>query len=602
MSNQISYWKAPEAVKTQNWMNIPWLLHRRVRKNPTGVLIERKNDLGNSWQKMTAAEFAEEVTAVARGLISLGLQQGDKVAIMSRTRYEWTLLDYAIWSAGLIVVPIYETSSADQIEWIVQDAEVSALFVENSSMLRLVRSIQPRLGSLENIFCIENHDLETVIDQGRLVPRQEVTKRCDTLRMSDVATIVYTSGTTGRPKGTVLTHSNFVTLTLCGLGWLPEVVNKKRTRLLLFIPLAHILARFCQVMTISGQGVIGHSPDTKNLITDLSTFKPSYVLAVPRVFEKIYNTADSQATGFKQKIFRWASKVAIEYSKATFTEKGPNLKMRLQHQLATRLVYTKLQKLLGENAEYAISGGAPLGERLGHFFNGAGINILEGYGLTETLGPLSVNLPTKKKIGSVGLIIQGMECKISNEGEILIKGISLTPGYHNNEEATNEAIKDGWFHTGDLGHLDEDGYLYITGRKKDIIVTAGGKNVSPAQLEDLLRGHPLISQAVVVGDGKPFISCLLTIDREMLPLWLKNKGLPFMDVATAIHNPKVIESLEKAIERTNSSVSKAEAIKKYKILLSDFTIENDLLTPSMKIKRSKITQEFEKEINKLYEN
>ncbi|WP_232525744.1 AMP-dependent synthetase/ligase [Actinomyces sp. zg-332] len=601
MSKKISYWKAPEAVKTQKWMNIPWLLHRRIRKNPNGVIIERKTDLGNNWQKLTASEFGEQVTAVARGLISLGLQPGDKIAIMSRTRYEWTLLDFASWSAGLIVVPVYETSSADQIEWILTDAEISTIFVENASLQRLVQSVKSKT-NLKNIFCIENHDLETLRDQGRLIPRQEVTKRCDNLTMEDIATIVYTSGTTGRPKGTILTHSNFVTLSLCGMSFIPEVVNKKRTRLLLFIPLAHVLARFCQVLTIAGPGVLGHSPDIKNLISDLGAFKPSYVLAVPRVFEKIYNTADTQATGFKQKIFRWASKVAIQYSKLTFTEKGPNFKLRVQRQIANRLVYAKLQKLLGENAEFAISGGAPLGDRLGHFYHGAGINILEGYGLTETLGPLSVNMPNKNKIGSVGSIIQGMECKVLDDGEIVVKGISVTPGYYHNEEETNKAIKDGWFHTGDLGYLDDEGYLYITGRKKDIIVTAGGKNVSPAILEDSLRGHPLISQAIIVGDGKPFISCLLTIDREMLPVWLKNKGLPLMDVSTAIHNTRVIESIEKAIERTNKSVSRAESIKKYKILINDFTIENDLLTPSMKIKRSKITQAYEKEINEIYDN
>ncbi len=601
MVNQVSYWKAPEPAKTQDWMNIPWLLHRRIRKNPNGILIEKKLGLGNSWQKITAAEFGEEVTSVARGLISLGLQPGDKISIMSHTSYEWTLLDFASWSAGLIVVPIYETSSADQIEWIANNSSVSAIFTENASMHRLVKSIEAKIPTVKNVFCIENHDLESLIDQGRLVPRQEVTKRCDMLKMSDIATIVYTSGTTGKPKGTILTHYNFVSLTLSGLTWLSDVVNKKRTRLLLFIPLAHVLARFCQVLTIAGPGILAHTSDTKNLISDLAAFKPSYILAVPRVFEKIYNTADAQATGFKNKIFHWSTKVAIEYSKATYTDKGPSLKLTIKQHIANRLVYSKIKDLLGENAEYVISGGAPLGDRLGHFFHGAKINILEGYGLTESLGPISVNKPNNIKIGSVGEIIRGIECKTTDEGEILLKGISITKGYYNNKKATEESIKDGWFKTGDLGYIDDEGSLYITGRKKDIIVTAGGKNVSPAYMENALRAHPLISQTMLVGDGKPFISCLITIDREMLPAWLKNKGLPFMDVSTALHNSIVLDSIDKAIQRVNKTVSRAESIKKYKILINDFTIENDMLTPSMKIKRNVILKNYEKVIDELYE-
>ena len=596
-------WHAPVLVRIDEHTTIPHLLAKRVQRAPRRPLIARKLEMGSTWQNMSAAEFYEDVQTTAAGLIGLGLNYGDAIAIMSRTRYEWTLLDFAAWTAGLLPVPIYETSSGEQIEYIIKDADVRAIVTETVTQRELALDACHRLGRDDiTVLSLDAEAMQTIRDAGITVPRASVAARTQALTTDTLATIVYTSGTTGRPKGTEITHGNFTELALNSHAWMPEIAMGQDSRLLLFLPLAHVFARFLQVFQLSGEGILGHTPDIKNLLSDLATFKPSYLLVVPRVLEKIYNSADAKAGhGGKQKIFRWAANVAVEYSQALETPEGPSRRLKMQHAAATRLVYSKILQLVGGNAHYIISGGAPLSQRLAHFYTGLGLPVLEGYGLTETVGPLSVNTPRLSKIGTVGPALPPLSVRISEEGEILIKGSSVFRGYHNNPEATAEAFtEDGWFKSGDLGSLDRDGYVRITGRAKDIIVTAGGKNVAPASLEDPLRGHPLISQVIVVGDKRPFISALITLDPEMLQLWLKNHGLPPMSISEAATNIEVLSALERAVERANQHVSRAESIRKIHVLTSDFTEANGLLTPSLKVKRKAVLQRYAEVIDSIY--
>ena len=596
-------WHAPTLVRIDENTTIPHLLARRVQRSARRPLIARKLEMGDTWQNMTAAEFYEDVQATAAGLIGLGLEQGDALAIMSRTRYEWTLLDYSSWCAGLLPVPIYETSSGEQIEYIIQDANVRAVITETVTQRELAESACRRLGRSDiTLLSLDAEAMQTIRDAGVTIPRTMVAQRTQALTTDDLATIVYTSGTTGRPKGTEITHGNFTELALNAHAWMPEVAMGKDSRLLLFLPLAHVFARFLQVFQLSGEGILGHTPDTKNLLPDLATFRPSYLLVVPRVLEKIYNSADAKAgRGGKQKIFRWAANVAVQYSQALETPEGPSRRLKMQHAAASHLVYSKIIQLVGGNARFIISGGAPLSTRLAHFYTGLGLPVLEGYGLTETVGPLSVNTPRLSKIGTVGPPLPPLSVRISDEGEILIQGPSVFRGYHNNPEATAASFtEDGWFKTGDLGSLDRDGYVRITGRAKDIIVTAGGKNVAPASLEDPLRGHPLISQVVVVGDKRPFISALITLDAEMLQLWLKNHGLPPMSIGEAATNIEVLSALERAVDRANEHVSRAESIRKIRVLTTDFTEANGLLTPSLKVKRKAVLERYADVIDDIY--
>ena len=596
-------WHAPTLVRITDDTTIPTLLQQRVQRSARRPLIARKNSMGDTWATMNAVEFYEDVQATAAGLIALGLEPGESLAIMSRTRYEWTLLDYAAWTAGLIPVPIYETSSGEQIEFIIRDADIRMVITETVTQRELVQAACQRLGrETTPVFSLDTEAIQTIHDAGLTTPQSTVAMRTAQLTTSSIATIVYTSGTTGRPKGTVLTHGNFTELALNAHAWMPEVAMGKDSRLLLFLPLAHVFARFLQVFQLSGEGILAHTPDTKNLLPDLATFRPSYLLVVPRVLEKIYNSADAKAgIGGKQKIFRWAARVAVDYSRALETPEGSSRQLRLQHALASRLVYAKILELVGGNASFIISGGAPLSQHLAHFYTGLGLPVLEGYGLTETVGPLSVNTPRLSKIGTVGPALPPMSIKISDEGEVLIQGPSVFQGYHNDPEASAAAFtEDGWFRTGDLGSLDRDGYLRITGRAKDIIVTAGGKNVAPASLEDPLRGHPLISQVVVLGDQRPFISALITLDADMLPLWLKSHGLPPMSLTEAATNIEVLGALERAVERANAHVSRAESIRKIRVLTSDFTEANGLLTPSLKVKRRAVLERYAQVVEDMY--
>ncbi len=590
----------PLLVETPAELSIGDLLADHAATDPGKVLLERQE--GGVWLPITAGELHETATRIARGLVASGIGPGDRVAIMSRTRAEWTMMDFGIWYAGAVTVPVYETSSADQTAWILSNSATKAIMVENAGHAEVVAEAREQVPSLEHVWQIDDGGIEALAAAGADVDEGQVRARRDAVRLEDLATIIYTSGTTGRPKGAELTHSNFVELSRNALGALGPAILGPQSRTLLFMPLAHVFARFVEVLCIAAGRPVGHTPDTSTLMADVATFRPTFILSVPRVFEKVYNASEAKAAaGGKVKIFRWAAQVAGDYSRALDDPAGPGAALRLKHRLAHALVLKKIAEALGGQVDFAISGGAPLGERLGHFFRGVGIRVLEGYGLTETTAPVSVNVPARAKIGTVGPALPGIDLRIDDDGEILARGIAVFRGYHDNPEATAAAFTDGWFHTGDLGEIDEDGYLKITGRKKEIIVTAGGKNVVPSQLEDALRGHPIISQCVVVGDQRPFIAALITLDAEMLPTWLSNKGLPELTGAEAATHPDVLGALERAVERTNRKVSRAESIRKIEVLTEDFTIENEYLTPSLKVKRSLVLKDFADRIDALYE-
>ena len=535
---------------------------------------------------------------MAAGLIGMGLEAGTAVGIMAHTSYDWFLLDMAIARAGLISVPIYETSSAEQVEWIVTDSDVRVVITESGTLAELVRGAVAGIGHTVRVLALDSDAITTIVQAGSGVSPSQVDQRSNALTVDDVYSIIYTSGTTGRPKGVELTHRNAVGIPYHGVRYLPGVLWGGNVRLLLFLPLAHVYARCLQLLSLAGEGVLGHTPDAKTLLPDLQ----SYILAVPRVLEKIYNAADAKAgSGAKLKLFRWAAKVAIAHSRALDTPQGPSRSLRRARAVADRLVFRKIRGLMGPNARFIISGGGPLGQRLGHFYRGLGLVVLEGYGLTETIGPVSVNTDWLNKIGTVGPPACGNEIRIGEDDEIQVRGLGVFSAYHNNSEATAEAFTaDGWFRTGDIGALDDDGYLRITGRKKELIVTAGGKNVAPTQLEDRLRGHPLISQVLVIGDGEPFISALITLDKEMLPQWLRNHGLAAMDVVEASSHPQVLAALDRAVARTNRAVSRAESIRTFRVLTTDFTEANGLLTPSLKVKRGPVMEAHADVIAEIY--
>ncbi|MEV4354449.1 AMP-dependent synthetase/ligase [Nonomuraea sp. NPDC049625] len=556
---------------------------KRAEQEPGAVIMRRKTDSG--WPVVTASEFRDQVVGVAKGLIAAGISHGDRVALMSRTRYEWTLVDYAIWTVGAVTVPIYETSSVEQVRWILTDSEAKAVFVELDEHEETVREAVPELKQVWRV--------DGALEAGD-VSDAEVNRRREQVGIADLATVVYTSGTTGRPKGCRITHDNLLFTARNVLrGPLEPLFATKDPAALLFLPLAHILARIIQVVLIEAGAVIAHTPNMKNVAPDLQDFKPTFLLGVPRVFEKVYNGAEQKAiSGGKGKIFASAVDVAMASSRASAA--GAPLGLRLKHLLFDRLVYTKLRAATGGRLSAAVSGGGALGERLGHFFKGVGIEVFEGYGLTETTGPCTVNMPYGNKIGTVGKPLPGVSLRIGDDGEILAKGRNVFPGYWKNDEATAEVIDaEGWFHTGDIGELDADGYLRITGRKKEILVTAAGKNVAPGPLEDALRAHPLVSQAMIVGDGRPFVAALITLDPEALP-----DGASATELRT---DPAVLAQVQEAVDRANLLVSKAEQIKKFMILDRDITEDSGHLTPTLKVKRNLVMRDFAKEIDGLYD-
>ncbi len=593
--NEISI---PALVADANAGNLTNLVAERAWFEPERIMLSRP--LGDGWQSVTAKEFESEVRATAKGLIAAGINISDRVAIMSRTRYEWTILDFAIWYAGGCVVPIYDTSSAEQIDWILNDSGAVAVIVETPALRDLTKTVLP--AHTKQMWTMTENVLATLAYDGAAVGDDEIEKRRNALLPETLATLIYTSGTTGKPKGEQITHANF--LSECGnvVQAASDLFLKPGASTLLFLPVAHVFGRMIQIGSVAAGLHMAHCSDpVGRLPLDLASFKPTFVLAVPRIFEKVYNGAEAKADAAgKGKIFRKAADVAIAYSKAIESGKiSPSL--RLKHGLFDKLVFSKIRNGLGGRVEAAISGGAPLGERLGHFYRGAGITILEGYGLTETTAGATLNLTNKIKVGSVGRPIPGTTIKIADDGEVLIKGPIVMQGYWKNDAANSEVFSgDRWFHSGDLGKLDDEGFLYIVGRKKELIVTAGGKNVAPAVLEDRLRAHPLISQCMVVGDNQPFIASLITIDQDALKTWVLANKKEGASLADLTNDPDLIAVIQTAVDEANKAVSRAESIRKFKILPTDFTIAGGQLTAKLSLKRHVIGKEFATEIVALF--
>ncbi len=589
----------PLAAESDPNSNVTDFLERIATEDPNHELFSIQNN--DTWQNLTAQQFHEEVKAVAKGLIATGVKPGEKLGLLSRTRYEWTLLDFAMMYAGAISVPIYESSSPEQIKWVLGDSESIGCFFELPEHRASFDSVSSSLKKVKHTWVIENGDLETLKQAGSQVSDEELEKRRSAADLDDLITIIYTSGTTGNPKGCELLHRGFVELCNNGKAQLPYIINKESSTLL-FLPLAHVLARFVSILCVSGGMKAGHLPDTKNVAAGLASFSPTFLLAVPRVFEKVYNGAQLKAeTGGKGKIFDKAAETAIQYSEALATKAGPSLGLKLKHKLFDRLVFGKLREAMGGRVKYAISGGAPLGARLGHFYRGIGLTVLEGYGLTETYAPATLGRGEKIKIGKVGYPLPGTSVAIADDGEVLLKGYNIFRGYWKNEKATQEALVDGWFHTGDIGEVDDDGFLSITGRKKEILVTAGGKNVAPAALEDPLRAHPLIGQVVVIGDKQPFISALISLDPEMLPVWAKGNGIESADtIYEAIANPKIREAIQQKVDQVNKKFSSAEQIKKFAFIASELTEASGHMTPSLKVKRERVLADFEEQVTEIY--
>ncbi|MCP3765901.1 MULTISPECIES: AMP-dependent synthetase/ligase [unclassified Streptomyces] len=585
--------------------NLAGIVRRNAAQHPEVAVMARK--VAGVWQDVTATAFLAEVREAAKGLIASGVRPGDRVALMSRTRYEWTLLDFAIWSAGAVTVPVYETSSAEQVAWILGDSGATVCVVESDGHFATVESVRDRLPGLEHVWQIDRGAagggaIEELGRLGRDVADETVEERSSVAGADDPATIIYTSGTTGRPKGCVLTHRSF--FAECGniVERLRPLFRTGECSVLLFLPLAHVFGRLVQIAPMIAPIKLGCVPDIKQLTDELASFRPTLILGVPRVFEKVYNSAraKAQADG-KGQIFDRAADTAIAYSKALDTPSGPSLGLRIKHKVFDKLVYGKLRAVLGGRGEAAISGGAPLGERLGHFFRGIGFTVLEGYGLTESCAATTFNPWDRQKIGTVGQPLPGSVVRIADDGEVLLHGEHLFKEYWNNPGATAEALADGWFHTGDIGTLDEDGYLRITGRKKEILVTAGGKNVAPAVIEDRIRAHALVAECMVVGDGRPFVGALVTLDEEFLGRWVAEHGKPEGSTATSLsEDPELLAAIQTAVDDGNAAVSKAESVRKFRVLPSQFTEESGHLTPSLKLKRNVVAKDFAHEIEAIY--
>ena len=593
--NEISI---PPLVPAATAGNLTNLIAERAWFEPERIIMSRP--LGEGWQPVTAREVEEEIRATAKGLIAAGVQIGDRVAIMARTRYEWTILDFATWFAGAVVVPIYDTSSAEQIDWILNDSHSVAIIVETPALAELVKTVQP--SHTRHMWTMTEDVLTVLREAGKHIGDDEIDRRRNATTPASLATLIYTSGTTGKPKGVQLTHSNF--LSECGnvVQGASELFLKPGGSTLLFLPVAHVFGRMVQIGSISAGLHMAHCSDpVGRLPMDLASFKPTFVLAVPRIFEKIYNGAEAKAEAAgKGDIFRKAAAVAIAYSEALDKKKvSPMLK--LKHGLFDKLVYSKIRAGMGGRVEAAISGGAPLGARLGHFYRGAGVTVLEGYGLTETTAGATLNLIGAQRVGSVGRPIPGTSVKIAEDGEVLLRGPIVMEGYWQNQAANEEVFdSERWFKSGDLGKLDEDGFLYIVGRKKELIVTAGGKNVAPAVLEDRLRAHPLVSQCMVVGDNQPFIAALVTLDPDALKGWVANNKKDGASINDLVNDPDLIAVIQTAVDEANKAVSKAESIRKFTLLTTDFTIAGGHLTAKLSVKRHVVAKEFAKEIDALF--
>ncbi|HVV30550.1 MAG TPA: AMP-dependent synthetase/ligase [Mycobacteriales bacterium] len=595
-------YSVPEAVAAPGPdTNMALAVVRNAEEAPDAVLFSRRGP-GGGWEPITATRFALEVAELAKGLIARGIEPGDRIGLMSSTRYEWTLLDYAIWTAGGVTVPIYETSSAEQLQWILADSGSRAVFLETSGHQRTYQQVAADLPGVTETWQIEGADLQRLAEAGGAISDETLDQHRRSRGSAELATLIYTSGTTGRPKGCELTHSNLWGTGVSAASVLPQLFNEQGSTLL-FLPLAHVFGRLIQGACVENRVRMGHTHDVANLVADLSTFRPTFLLSVPRVFEKVYNAYQQQAhASGRGALFDRGEKVAVAYSQA-LDRGGPGIGLRWQHALFEKVMYgPKLRAPLGGELRYAVSGGAPLGARLGHFFRGIGITVLEGYGLTESTAAGAVNTVDRIKIGTVGQPSPGVSVRIADgDNEILMKGRSIFRGYWNQPSASAEALVDGWFHTGDIGELDDDGFLRITGRKKEILVTAAGKNVAPAPLEDRIRSHPLVSQAVVIGDNEKFVAALITLDADALGPWKRAHDKP--DAATAAEladDPDLHSEIQHAIDQANESVSHAEAIKAFRVLPVDFSEQDGTLTPSMKVKRNVVMSTYKQEVAAIY--
>jgi long-chain acyl-CoA synthetase len=579
--------------------NLTNIIAERAWLEPQRVLLARA--VPDGWQNVTAREFDSQVRAVAKGLIAAGIQAGDRVCLMSKTRYEWTLFDFAIWYAGGVTVPIYETSSAEQVEWILQDSGATGIVIENDAHGALVDQVRSSTPGLMHVWRIDGGAVRHLTEGGIGVADDEVTARRASLTPDSTATLIYTSGTTGKPKGCELTHGAILFEVGNVVNSAKDLFMGEDASTLLFLPVAHVFGRIIQIGCLYSAATLAHCPDVVQLLPDLASFKPKFLLSVPRVFEKVYNGAQAKAeAGGKGHIFQKAADVAITYSEAIDKGSIP-IGLRLKHGVFDKLVYTKLRATLGGRVRHCVSGGAALGTRLGHFYRGVGVNVMEGYGLTETSAGATLNFTGAFRIGSVGRPVPGTAIRIADDGEVLIKGGIVMRGYWRNPDATREAIdSDGWFHSGDLGKLDDDGFLYIVGRKKEILVTAAGKNVAPAVIEDRIRAHPLISQCVVVGDARPFVAALITLDAEFVPTWAAANGKSGMSLDDLANDADLLAEIQIAVNEGNKAVSQAESVRKFSVLSTDFTIANDYMTPSMKVKRALVTKDFAQEIDALY--
>ena len=576
---------------------LPDLLLANATVSPDAIGYSRFD--GSQWTDISNEQFWNQVQQLARGFIAAGIKAGDCVGIMSRTRYEWTLVDFALWTAGAIPVPIYDSSSADQVHWILSDSGAVACIVETPRNAKTVDQAIADLANVKQVWCITDNDLDTLAARGDEVPKEVLDQRRASLNVDSLATIIYTSGTTGRPKGCELTHGNFLACAQNAVAAMPDVVGVKGASTLLFLPLAHVFARFVEVMCVAANVRLAHTATITDLAGKLQSFQPTFLLAVPRVFEKLYVGAQQKATADgKGAIFQRATDVAIAYSQGIQTGRIP-FAVKTQHAVFEKLVYSKLRNAMGGQIRWAVSGGAPLGERLGHFFRGAGVTILEGYGLTETTAPHTVNTPSMIKVGSVGKPLPGCSIRIADDGEVLVKGPNVFRSYLGDPSDTEAAFVDGWYRTGDIGTLD-DGYLYITGRKKEIIITAGGKNVAPAPLEALLASNPLVAHAVVIGDNRPYIATLLTLDPDELKTWLTKNDRVELSAAELVNDPQLRAALQKNLDLANKTVSAAEGIRRFVILPVEFTEETGYLTPKLSVKRHLVLADFAEQVESLY--
>ena len=574
-------------------INLFDLLDERAKRDPDGAMIEYKTEDG-TWQPYSAQVFRDMVIDLAKGLIGLGVNKGDSVAIVSRTRWEWTALDMAIMSIGALTVPVYETNSASQVSWIFNDSKVTLAIAEDDGQRDKIESVRSEVPTLRNVFVIEAGGLNAIKTYGESVTDAEFWEYKEASHGDDRATIVYTSGSTGTPKGVELTHRNFAFLVLSALQYMPRAGAWPNRRLLLFLPLSHVFARFLEFFSFGGTISLALSSNMKTMVKDFETFGPTLLLAVPRVYEKVYNAASQRAgTGFAGKMFMRAAENAREWSKAE--QKGEQLPItgRIAHAFYEQVVYKKIRTIFGPNADFAITGGAPMDSELSHFFNGIGMPVLEGYGMTETCGPVCVSLPEDNRIGTIGMPMCGITAGIAEDGELVVKGPLVCRGYHNNPEVTTQQITDGWLHTGDLGDISEDGFISITGRKKDLIITAGGKNVSPGLLEASVMTSPVVNQCLVIGDKKPFVAALVTLDLADANNWLESQGAkPEPDLASLAKNAIVHAEVERAVNAANEGVSRAESIRKFEILPDEFTEANGMLTPSLKTRRAQIVEHY----------